>query len=180
METITANAADKIAAARQYIRAFEQHYDYDVSYMEALMDASPGVFQVYEVAMPMGQYQKAAPTELLTIVKLTTAQVEDCGPCLKLGIDMARENKVPEYIIHGALKGGKGLSAEQLDVYRYARSVAENIDLDPDLLPRLEERWGREVIAELAIAIVATRMYPALKRGLGYAKRCALMPDLVA
>jgi hypothetical protein len=85
-----------------------------------------------------------------------------------------------EAIIRGALRGGEGLNSEQLDVYHYAGGVAANEDLDPELLPRLEARWGREGIAELAIGIVATHMYPALKRALGYAKRCSLMPDLIA
>ena len=173
-------STEKITASREAIRAFGRHYDYDVGYVEALMDASPGAFAAYEAAMPMGQYQKEAPTELLMIAKLATAQVEDCGPCLELGIKIARESKVPESLIRGSLQSGKGLSSEQLDVYRYAHAVAENADMDPELLPRIESRWGREVVAELAIAIVATRMYPALKRALGYAKRCSLMPELVA
>jgi hypothetical protein len=87
---------------------------------------------------------------------------------------------VPEVIIRGTLRGGEGPTPEQLDVYRCARGVAANEDLDPELLPRLKKRRGREVVAEFAIAIVATRMYPALKRALGYAKRCSLMPDRVA
>ena len=173
-------SSDKITASREAIRAFAQHYNYDVGYVEALMDASPGAFSAYETAMPMGQYQKAAPTDLLMIAKLATTQVEDCGPCLELGVKIARESKVPESIIRGALRGGEGLNPEQLDVYHYARGVAANEDLDPELLPRLEARWGRQVIAELAIGIVASRMYPALKRALGYAKRCSLMPELFA
>ena len=63
-------------------------------------------------------------------------------------------------------------------MYRYARAVADNEDMDPELLPRIENRLGREVVAELAIAIVATRMYPALKRGLGYAKLALLIWQL--
>ena len=172
-------STDKITACgKRYVLLVATNYD--VGYVEALIDASPGAFAAYEAAMPMGQYQKAAPTELLTIAKLATAQVEDCGPCLELGVKMARESKMAESLIRGTLCGGEGLSPEQLDVYRYARGVAANEDLDPELLPRLENRLGREVIAELAIAIVATRMYPALKRALGYAKRCSLMPELVA
>ena len=90
----------------------------------------------------MGQYQKQASTELLTIAKMATVQVEDCGPCLELGIKIARESKVPEPVIRGSLQGGKGLNPEQLDVYRYARAVAENADMEPELLPRIENRWG--------------------------------------
>ena len=96
-------SSDKITASREAIRAFAQHYNYDVGYVEALMDASPGAFSAYETAMPMGQYQKAAPTDLLMIAKLATTQVEDCGPCLELGVKIARESKVPESIIRGHL-----------------------------------------------------------------------------
>ena len=35
---------DKIAASRKYIRGFGQHYNYDVTYLEELMDASSGAF----------------------------------------------------------------------------------------------------------------------------------------
>ena len=148
--------------------------------MEALMDASPGAYQAFESAMVMGRYQKAAPPELLTIAKLATVRAEDCGPCLELGVKMAREQGIAEPIIRGALQGGKGLSPEHLDVYKYARAVALNDAMDPELLPRLEARWGREVVAELAIAIVGVRLYPTMKRALGYAKSCSLMPGLLS
>jgi hypothetical protein len=74
----------------------------------------------------------------------------------------------------------KGLNLEQRDVYDYALAVAANEEMDPELLPRLEQRWGREVVAELAIGIVATRLYPTLKRALGFAQSCSLIPELAA
>src|SRR5688572_3944652 len=58
-------STDQLAASREQIRGFGQHYDYDVSYLEALMDASPGAFQVFEAAMGMGRFRKAAPIDLL-------------------------------------------------------------------------------------------------------------------
>ena len=174
------SSTDKITAARQYLQAFGQQYDYDVSYLQELIDTSPGAFQAFEGAMSTGRFQKAAPTELLTIAKLTATRTEDCGPCTELGMKMAREAGVPEAIIQGAVHGGRGLSSEHLDIHHYARAVAGNEEMDPELLPRLEARWGREVMAELAVAIVGARVYPTLKRALGHAKSCALIPALVA
>jgi hypothetical protein len=171
---------DPLAASRESVRAFAEHYDYDVSYMEALMDASPGAFRTFENAMAMGRFQKAAPGELLMIAKLAAVRAEDCGPCLELGVKMAREQGIPEPIIRGALHGGKGLNPEHLDVYNYARAVALNDPMDPELIPRLEARWGREVVAELAVAIAGVRLYPTMKRALGYAKSCSLMPGLLS
>jgi alkylhydroperoxidase family enzyme len=172
--------ADRLAAAREGLRAFAQHYDYDVSYLEALMEASPGTFFAFEGAMNAGRFQKAAPTELLAIAKITALRTEDCGPCTELSIKMAREKGVPDAILRGALHGGKGLSPEHLEIHQYARAVAANEEMDPDLLPRLEARWGREVMAELALAIVGARIYPTIKRALGYAKSCSLIPGLLA
>lgn len=169
---------DKIAASREAIRGFGRHYDYDVSYIEELADASLGAFQAFEAAMPMGRYHQAAPADLLFVAKIAAMREQDCGPCTELGVKIAREAKVPEAVIRGALHGGKGLNAEQLDVYNYARGVTANEELDEELLPRLQARWGKEVVAEFAIAIVAARLYPTLKRALGHSKSCSLIPAL--
>ena len=171
---------EKMAASREALRGFGKHYDYDVSYLEELLDSSPGAFLAFEAAMPMGQYRKTVPLDLLFVAKIAAMRQQDCGPCTELGMKIAREAQVPEGVIRGALQGGRGLNEEQLDVYHYARGVAANGELDPELLPRLQARWGKEVVAELALAIVATRLYPTLKRALGHAKSCSLMPELAA
>ncbi|RBP35529.1 hypothetical protein DES53_12149 [Roseimicrobium gellanilyticum] len=176
----TANPPRSIEAAREGLRAFAQHYDYDVSYLEALMDASPEAFFAFEAAMGASRFQKAAPTELLAIVKIAALRTEDCGPCTELAIKMGREAGIPDAIMRGALHGGKGLSPEHLDVYQFAHAVTTNEEMDPDLLPRLESRWGREVMAELGVALVGARIYPTIKRALGYAKSCSLIPGLLA
>lgn len=162
------------------IQGFGRHYDYDVSYLEELLDASPVAFQAFQGAMPMARCQKAAPTELLMIAKIAAMRAQDCGPCTLLSIKMAREQKVSEAIIRGALHAGAGLSDEQRDVHDYARAVALNDELPPDLLPRLKARWGMEVIAELAVNILATKLYPTIKRALGRDESCNLIPELAA
>lgn len=170
----------KLAAARQMIRGFGRHYDYDTNYLEELMDASPVAFQAFEAAMPMARVRKAAPVELLMIAKLAAMRAQDCGPCTVLTVKMAREAKVPEDVIQATLRGGRGLNPEQRDVHDYARAVALNEDMDAGLLPRLQERWGREVLAEVAVNILATKLYPTIKRALGHTQSCSLMPELLA
>lgn len=169
-----------LATARETIRGFGNHYDYDVTYLEEFMDASPGAFQAFEPVMPMGRYRKAAPVEMIFVAKIAASRVEDCGPCLLLGVKMAREAGVPETTLQQALHGGKDLSPELKEVHDYARAVAVNSERVKELLPRIEERWGREVVAELALAIAATAIYPTLKRALGHAQSCALIPELNA
>jgi alkylhydroperoxidase family enzyme len=167
-----------LEASRKMLQGFGRHYDYDVSYLEELLDTSADAFRAFEAAMPMARVKKVAPTEAVFIAKIAAMRAQDCGPCTELTLKMAREAGLAEPVIQGALRGGKGLTAEQREIHDYAVGVALNEELDPELLPRLQERLGREAIAEIAVNILATKLYPTLKRALGHAKSCSLIPAL--
>ncbi len=175
MNTLT---NDPLAASRRMIQEFGRHYGYDISFLEELMDSSPGAFRAFEAAMPMARVAKASPAEAVFIVKIAAMRARDCGPCTELNLKMAREAGVSEDVIQCALRGGNGLNAEQRDLHDYARGVTRNEELDPDLLPRLQKRWGREIVAELAVNIIATGIYPTLKRAFGHAQSCFSFPAL--
>ena len=122
--------------------------------------------------------QKVAQVEALHIAKIAGMRAQDCGPCTELSLKIAREAGVAEAVIQGALRGGKGLDAEQRDIHDYARAVALNEEMDPELLPRLEVRLGKAALAEIAVNLVGMRLYPTLKRALGHSQSCALIPSL--
>jgi hypothetical protein len=179
MNTLTSfHSHDSLAASRQALQEFGRHFDYDVSYLLELADASPDAFRAFEAAMPMSRVQKIAPIEAVQIAKIAGMRAQDCGPCTELCLKIAREAGVAEAVIQGALRGGKGLGAEQRDIHDYARAVALNEEMDPELLPRLEGRLGKAALAEIAVNLVGVRIYPTLKRALGHAKSCALIPAL--
>ena len=176
MSTLT--SSDPLAASRQALQEFGRHFDYDVGYLLELADASPEAFRAFEAAMPMSRVQKVAPTETVQIAKIAGMRAQDCGPCTELCLKIAREAGVAEPVIQGALRGGEGLNAEQRDIHDYARAVALNEEMDPELLPRLEARLGKAALAEIAVNLVGMRIYPTLKRALGHAKSCSLIPAL--
>ena len=174
----TISAPDPLTASRQALADFGRHYDYDVGYLLELADASPEAFRAFEAAMPMARVLKAAPVEALHIAKIAAMRAQDCGPCTELALKIAREAGVAEPVVQGALRGGKALNAAQRDIHDYARAVALNEDMDPALLSRLEARLGKAALAEVAVNLVGMRLYPTLKRALGHAKSCALIPAL--
>lgn len=169
---------DPLAASRQALQEFGRHFDYDVSYLLELADASPEALRAFEAAMPMSRVRKVAPVEAVQIAKIAGMRAQDCGPCTELCLKIAREAGVTEMVIQGALRGGKGLNAEQRDIHDYARAVALNEEMDPELLPRLEARLGKAALAEIAVNLVGVRIYPTLKRALGHAKSCSFFPAL--
>ena len=176
MSTLT--SSDPLAASRQALQEFGRHFDYDVGYLLELADASPEAFRAFEAAMPMSRVQKVAPAETVQIANIAGMRAQDCGPCTELCLKIAREAGVAEPVIQGALRGGEGLNAEQRDIHDYARAVALNEEMDPELLPRLEARLGKAALAEIAVNLVGMRIYPTLKRALGHAKSCSLIPAL--
>lgn len=76
----TSTPLDPLAESRKTIQGFGRHYDYDVSYLEELMDASSEAFRAFEAAMPMARIQKAASTEDIYIAKIAGMRGRECGP----------------------------------------------------------------------------------------------------
>ena len=171
-------SSDPLAASRRALQDFGRHFDYDVGYLLELADASPEAFRAFEGAMGMSRVQKVAPVEALHIAKIAGMRAQDCGPCTELSLKIARDAGVAEAVIQGALRGGKGLDAGQREIHDYARAVALNEEMDPELLPRLEARLGKAALAEIAVNLVGIRIYPTLKRALGHAEGCSLFPAL--
>lgn len=159
----------------EHISAFEQHYDYDASYIRALYASSPACYEAYRGFLPMASVREKTPAEVWFTAALIATQSEDCGPCVQLTVRMAREAGVDPEIIQSALNGGKGLPPELQEVREFAWNMATN---EPENLPLREsllERYGPEILAELSVAIAALRVFPTLKRGLGFAKSCSLV-----
>lgn len=176
MNTFT--SSDSLAASRQTLQAFGRHFDYEVGYLLELAEASPEAFRAFEAAMGMSRVRTVAPAEAVQIAKIAGMRAQDCGPCTELCLKIAREAGVEEAVIQGALRGGNGLNAEQRDIHDYARAVALNEEMDPELLPRIEARLGKAALAEIAVNLVGVRIYPTLKRALGHAKSCSFFPAL--
>ena len=158
----------------EFIDQFEKHYKYDCSYMREMFNVSPDGFMAFEGFLPMGSYKKATPTDVLFVAKLATMKTEDCGACTQLAIRMAIEAGVSKDVLKSVMNDGEGLSQELKDVYNFSIAVATNSPMPDGLYEKLESTYSREIMIELGLAIAATKVYPTIKRALGYAKSCAL------
>ncbi len=158
-----------------FIAKLERKYNYDAGYMHAVIDSSPTLAREFSHIPKLSQYRKKAPVRLHALAGLAAAKSEDCGPCLQLGIDMSREAGVDAETLKRAVKNPEQLSGDDKLVFDYATAVASNRPEAEPLREQVEKKFGRDVLIELAMAIATTRVYPALKRGLGYAKSCQIM-----
>lgn len=160
--------------AKFMLSDFSKSYDYDVQYLENMAAVSPGAFYRYLLCAPLAAYRKVAPEEIYLIVKMVATKQFDCGPCLRLTINMARQAKLEDGLIHAVLLGNENdVSDDVVLGMRYANAVvkqsaAELLDLEAQIV----QRWGEATLTEFAIAVAFAAFFPILRRGLGHAHSC--------
>jgi hypothetical protein len=152
---------------------FSKRYDYDVSYMRAILDASPSAFlRLYDITKA-ATHRQAAPLEAYFAAKLAGAMAEDCGPCTQLVVNMAREAKVADAQIEAVLKREiAAMSADAALGYRFAGAIVARAGEDDEVREAVRARWGEKGLIDLAYALQVGRLFPMLKAALGYAKEC--------
>jgi len=160
---------------KEMIDDFENHYKYDCTYMRELLEYSPNGFARFSNFLPLSGHQEKLETEDYWVAKLAAVYVEDCGECLQLNVRMALEGGASKPIIEAALKGGSTLPDALKDVYDYARYVASNNIIDPELIDRIENRYDKGSLLEFGICIATAKVFPTIKRALGYTKSCSLI-----
>ena len=147
----------------------------DLSYLREIAHESPTGFWKLALQAPLLRHRGTVPATLLHLAGLGAVQVEDCGPCVQTAVNEARRRGVPATLLQAALAGGADLPPLERDAYNFGRMIAGEEMLDPELPQRLEAEVGRRGMVELSLPVAAVRIFPALKRGLGYARSCSLV-----
>jgi hypothetical protein len=150
---------------------FERRYGYDAAYMHEIVDADTGAGVRLMMAMGFLNHDFGVPADMVFAAKIRSALRADCGPCLRLVADIAREAGVgPETLLpalgHGDAGGDVGLAI------RYADAVLDNGLELAELADEIRTRFGERARAGLAVAILSGQFYPLLKRAMGHAATC--------
>ena len=156
----------------EQLRAFADHYAYDTSYMEFMLEAAPDAFAAFAAAQGMSEHRQALPVDDHHVAHVATMQGEDCGPCAQLNLRMAVEAGVDRGLLQCLLDDPSGLPSHLRDVRDHATAVASGGDVDQERVARLRAHYGDTAFAELALSIAGCSLYPTLKRALGYGQHC--------
>lgn len=160
---------------RKEIDDFEAHYQYDSTYMRELLEYSPETYEKFANFLPLARHRDKLDPEVYWVAKLAAMQAEDCGACLQLNVRMALECGVSSQIIEACIKGGKDLPEDLKDIYHFAAGVAANTLDNIELIDRLESRFDKTAMLELGLCIATAKIFPTIKRTLGYARSCSLV-----
>ncbi|NWG52794.1 MAG: hypothetical protein HXY28_03665 [Hydrogenophilaceae bacterium] len=160
-------------ASRLLLKAMSARYDYDVSYMEHMLDAAPKAFEKFAKLFALAQHRESAPAEALVAAKLVGAMAEDCGPCTQLVVNFAKEQRVAPSDVEAVLRRDPGAMSEGAALgFRFAEAIVYRLTGEDDVREAVRAAWGDKGVIDLTLALQIGRLFPMVKAGLGYAKEC--------
>lgn len=152
----------------------KNHYDYDVRYMQYILQADIAAFLKFMGFQLMSSHAGNVPTGVLYAARIRAIIWHDCGPCTQLVVDMALEAKVNPELVHSIIEGDLNVLPDDIAlVVRFTELVlAHDIEAD-ELREELLALWGAQGLITIAYAISSYGVYPALKYTLGFGKTCS-------
>lgn len=160
----------------EMLEGFQAHYNYDTRYMKEMLKTNPEAYATFEAFLPMASFKKKTPIEVIFVVKLASMKNEDCGACLQLNVDMAVEAGVNKDIIKAVVfNQGEGLSGQLKDVYDFTVAVAKNETVDSLLYDKINKKYSKDIMTEIALAIASSKVFPAIKRVLNDFHTCSMI-----
>lgn len=161
------------ALMRRRIAAFGRQFDYDVSYMHALLDADTTALWRFSRLQGLSEYSRGVPVDVLFAARVSGSIAEDCGPCTQLVVTMAERAGASPTQLRAVIEGDEAAMTDDVRLaVRFCRGVLCR-DPEADVLrTEVERRWGRVGLVSLAFSLVTARLYPTVKYALGYGKAC--------
>jgi hypothetical protein len=158
---------------KRRLAAFGRSFGYDVSYAVELVEGDEAAGFALARLSKAAAYRADAPIAAWYAAKIVAAMSEDCGPCVQLAVTMAERAGVADSDLRAIVAGDPArMSVEGSLGYRFARAaIARRADLD-GLREEVVKRWGRKALGAIALTIVASRTFPALKYALGHGRSC--------
>lgn len=160
----------------EMLEGFQNHYNYDTTYMKEMLKENPNAYASFEAFLPMASFKEKTPLDVLFVVKITSMKNEDCGACLQLNVDMAIEAGVDKEIIKEVVfNEGKNLSEELKDVYHFTLAVGNNETVQNNLYDKINKRYSKDIMTEIALAIASSKVFPAIKRVMNDFHTCSMI-----
>ena len=160
----------------EMLEGFQNHYNYDTSYMKEMLKNAPEAYQTFEAFLPMANFVKEIPLDVLYVAKVTAMKNEDCAACLQLNVDMALEAGINKNIIKEIIyNDGRNLTSELKNIYDFSLIIVQNRNMDEALYDTIISKYSKSVIIELALALASAKIFPTIKRTLNEAESCKLI-----
>ena len=161
---------------RNRLDAAERRLGVSTDYLRHMADVHRPAFFKFARFLPLAAFRRSASAEALHVARVVAARHEDCGTCVQIAVNVARQEGMSAEALKHVLADDPASLGEALgDVYRFAKAVVERNGEDGELRESIRRRYGERALIELSWAIATARVFPTLKRGMGYATSCSRM-----
>lgn len=143
-------------------------------YIDDLSKAGGFITEKFQHGMLLTGHRHHASAALLHMACLGSIRFEDCGPCVETVRHYALAEGLDPERVKKALAGTPETPEDAL-AYGFGAAIASgDLIQAAELGDEIEERFGRDVRTELSLGAASVRIFPAMKRGLGYASACQI------
>jgi hypothetical protein len=157
------------------LRAVDQMNPGESEYLREVAAAPGGAMEKFKHFMPATMHRYDAPADLFHMARIGATLVEDCGPCALTAARGALDDGVDRDLVNAALAANPP-EGDLKTAFIFGAAIAQQQAEALTLGDQIEQDYGRSVRLELAMTAATVRAYPAMKRGLGLTRSCALTP----
>ena len=155
------------------IRKFGRRFNYDTSYMHEICAVSPGAVYRLLKLPDFYRYRGQALGQTVWTGALLASTLEgDCGPCAQLVIDMALAAGADRETLRLCAQGRADTAGAMGLGFRFAEAAIRADPVADKLRSEIISEFGETCALSCAFAAASGRIYPVLKRGMGYGQAC--------
>jgi len=155
------------------ISAFEKAAHYDATYWHEITDVSRSASARLALLPLISQYKGDVPAALWYGAGIASAMDGDCGPCTQLMVDGAVVDGVSKTDIAALLSGNLENASDDAALgYRMGKAAIEDSANADMLREQIIIRHGKPALVAVAYVASTARVYPVLKRTLGFGAVC--------
>jgi alkylhydroperoxidase family enzyme len=156
------------------IAAAEREWGVPLDYCKFILRVSLRATFKFAKFLAVDEYRRVLPAGPCYVARIVASRHEDCGSCVQIAVNQAKRAGVPAELLRTVLDGKLDDLPEELrDAYRFAEAVVTANGEEDAWRERIRLRYGDEGLIEMALAIATCRVFPTLKRALGFAVSCS-------
>jgi hypothetical protein len=155
------------------LRIVDQMTPGESEYFHEVAGAPGHAFEKLQNFMPVTMHRYVAPADLFHVARIGATLAEDCGPCALTAAQGALADGVDRDLINAVLSASPP-EGDLTTAFVFGAAIAKQSAEAFALGDAIEAEHGRDVRLELAMTAATVRAYPAMKRGLGLSKACAV------
>lgn len=161
--------------ARAIQRAAERKLRVPADYLGRMGETSFSGFLKFLLVLPVTGHHRSTTRLMAHAARIVASQHEDCGPCVQIAVNTARDDGMSADLVRAVLARREvELSPDVLLAVGFADGVLAADGSEAPFRTRIEEQFGAAAVTELSLAIATSRLFPTIKRGMGFATSCSI------